>query len=212
LGLILSITLKKPAVFFSGFAAAISAYGMFFVVGSIGMLFRRDITFFMLIAFALVLLYLVFRNFAYKKIKAKYLIVYLVLFIILSQSREISQVFYLDYNRYQRDLRIMNSIIYDLGGVVPDKPVIFVGANPHPQPNTEIVGISIFHISYIILPPDMAPLSGQIHRFFALHDFPVTHPGHINLEELHNNAYNMSAWSNDGYIMEFEDYIVVKMG
>ena len=207
---LLSIVIRKPSVFLAGTATAISAYGMYFILGSVTLLNRFTFTFSIMIAFTVALMYLLFRNCAFKRVKMKYLIIFLTFWLVFVQSREMNQVFHLDYQRYQRDVTVMNTIVHDLD-CEPNKPLLFVGYLPDPLPHIELVGVSLFNINRPS--PTMELNASIISAFFKAHYFPINlYGGDVDLDELSNQTTEMPGWPQKGYIKELEYYVIVKLG
>jgi len=207
----LSIILKKIIVCLAGIVIVGSAYGIHFATGNAMPLNRITFIFFMLIAFTFAIIYFVFQNISYKAFKIKPLLIFLAVWVVFFQSREINQIFYLDYQRYQRDVMIMNTIIYDVG--LQYKPIVFVGFIPDPSPTKEIAGISIFNV--LRSNSQHSELFDvQHYAFFQAHNFQIVVPNaaYIDTNELRYRIVDMPSWPRDGYIREFEDYIIVRLG
>ena len=207
MSVVLSVVLKKPAVSLAGIVAVGSGYGMHFVLGSVSPPNRMILTFCILIAFTLALIYMISRSIAYKNIKIKHLTIFVILWVVAFQSRYMNQIFYLDYQRYQRDVMIMNTIISDIG-IGQEKPVLFVGLIPDTLPRREYVGYSLFnlHRSHREL------WNWLIYEFFKAHNFPFIAAVDVNEDEIRNKITDMPSWPKDGYVREFEYFIIVRLG
>jgi len=170
------------------------------------------LSFFMLIAFTLALLYMVLSNISYRKLRIKYIMIFFVVWTVLFQSRAINEIFYLDFQRYQRDVMIMNTIIHDLG-LEHDKPIVFVGFIENPLPEREAAGISIFDFARRNM-PIWELFDVQHYEFFVAHNFPLVRPqaSDIDLEELQIKISDMPSWPEEGYILEHDNFIIVKLG
>jgi len=211
IGLLFAIIVKKSTLFWASLATIVSAYGVHLITGNIFPIYRTILHLFILVAFVFALIYMIFKNIEFKGIKFKYIITILMIGVVLLQSRSMNQVFYLDHLRYQQDIAMMNTIIHDLGGRVPNKPVLFVGIIPDTPPNIGLVGISMFHIIGQISPHhELFDL--QVHNFFRHHGFPIRHPGQIDTNILRYRIADMPSWPNEGYIREFDDYIIIRLG
>jgi len=212
LSFILAVALKKPAVALAGIATSVSSFGLHFAIGNLRPHNRMTLSFFMLIAFALVLCYIVFLRISLSKIKFKNLVIFAIVWVVLFQSREMNQIFWLDYQRYRRDVMIMNTIVSD-GGILQDKPVIFVGTIPDLLPKREIAGFSIFDFGRGVA-QHIELFDWQHYAFFRVHNFPISQPNveDVDIALLSAQVADMPSWPDDGYIREFEEYIVIRLG
>ena len=206
---ILSVSFKKLSIFLAGAATVVSAYGLYFALGILHMLNRNVYTFLLLIAFASALLYQVIRNIEIKRVKLKYLAVLIVVWLVLFQSREMNQIIHLDYQRHQRDVMILNTIVHDLGRG-REKPVVFVGFIPDTLPRREFVGVSLFRINRETpwTELDVFWISG----FFRAQGFPLQEPIEFDRDEICRYIVDMPSWPQSGYIKELDDYVIVRLG
>jgi hypothetical protein len=213
IGLIFTLAKKKPTLLLLSLAIALSAFSMHFIIGSLFPPYRMILTFFFLIAFVSSLLYLVIKNIEISKgrfnFKFKYLAILLVVWVVFFQSREMNNTFNLDYQRYQRDVMIMHSIVQEIG-LGEARPVLFVGHAPNPLITMEFAGLSIFDVSRDT--PYHELYSSWIHVFFEAHHFPITRPVHVDTAELQFRMLGMPNWPHDGFVREFDDYIIVRLG
>jgi len=210
-GLFLSVKHKKPAICFLGIATAVSAYGMYFALGNASLLNRYVFTFFLLVAFTLALFYVITRDIAYKKFKVRYLVLFIAFWLVFVQSREMNQVYHLDYERHERDVMILNTIVHDLGEL-QEKPVVFVGFLPDVMPTRDrFVGVSLFTINRDA--PSVELDSFWIEAFFRTQKFPLpARTISVDENEVRNQIIGMPNWPQYGYIKELDDYFIVKLG
>ena len=196
--------------------AVSAAYSMAFVLGNPFPHMRIEITFAILIAFSCALIYMLLRNVTYRAIKARYIVTVLLVLLLLFQSREMNKVFFIEYQSYQRDVFVMHTIIHDLGGREREKPLLFVGLLSEPPlslslPRRETAGSTVLnwarHTAYreLVIPRPF--------MFFEMHGFPITrYSGHVDIYEMRNKITDMPAWPEYGYIMEFDNFIVIRLG
>ena len=208
---VLAIVLRKSSICLAGVAAVFSSYGMYFVLGTASVLNRIAITFFLPVAFTAALIYIMVSSVKLKRIKLKYLVVFAVIWVVFIQSREMNQVYLLDYQRYQRDVMVMHTIVHDLG-YEQEKPVIFVGYLPDPLPKRELAGISLFNINR--MSPTLEVNTYGIEAFFRVHSFSlhVSPDIDVDFNELRFQIADMPSWPRDGYIREYDDYTIVRLG
>jgi len=212
IGTNITVALNRRAVLFITLMLVASAYGLIIVTGNTTPLLRITYTFSVLIAFCVALIYMLLQNISYKKFKIKYLVLFIALWLTLFQTREMNIIFFLDYQRYQRDVMVMNTIIHDLNGLERDKPIVFVGLLPNGLPINEVAGATLFNWSR------SGTSHGELHTsrlfyFFGMHGFTInrfTQP--IDIDQLRLQIAEMEMWPADGYIREFEDYVIVRLG
>jgi len=215
IGLVLAIAMKRPSILLAGVLTVGSAYGIILVTGNTNQLMRILLTFSVLIAFCFSLLFTVLRNFEFKKIAARYFVGFVAILIVFVQSREMNQIFYLDYQRYQYEVGILHRIDQDLFGFDRTKPVIFIGTVYQPFIQNEVVGGLLFNWGR---PGGIHTLfsgeSARIPSFFRHHGFPIQSiPDYeLDFDELRLQVVGMANFPDQGYIKEFENHIIVKLG
>jgi len=205
--------LRRLNIFFAGVATAASAYIMLIILGDATPMLRIMSTFSTTIAFSIGLIYIVFNNIVIAKyVKAKQLIIVAVVLLVLTQSRDMNHTFFLDYQRYQRDVMVMHSIINDLGGRQRTKPIVFVGLLTHGfpdrNPNIHVIGITLFNWDRW----SNELCSFRLNRFFAMHGFPFQSAYGLDSDVIALQVADMPSWPAYGYIREFEYYIIVMLG
>ena len=80
------------------------------IVAQVELLYRTQFSWILTTAFLLLYIYKIFEN---KKI-LKYIINIVIVFLIILQTRNLNQLFYLDYERYKKDEIIANKIAMDI--------------------------------------------------------------------------------------------------
>ena len=200
---------KKSGIFLAGILFVISAYSMFFLTGLVRPPMRILITFSFLIAFCVAFLYTVFHN-SYPKVK--FVIAFIAMLTVFNQSREINQIFYSNYQRYQIDVMLMESIWKSLMPYSAWKPVYFVGYAPSPIPFNEVVGQSPLNLGRV-LGQNSELFAPRLRNFIQEHGLPINMTTQdIDLDELRLRIHDMPNWPQDGFVREFEEYIIVRLG
>lgn len=206
-----SIRRKKISIFIIGLALVFSAFAMYFVMGKRPEI-RTSIPFSIMIAACIVLLYVLLQNVAIKKFKAKYVVVFIAVWLVFFQSRELNTAFFTDHQRYQRDVSVMEMIVDDFDGLDREKPILFVGILPDPLPHRhEVIGHTLYN--WDRSSSASAELDCiRIHDFFKMHGFPFTRARNVDTSEVQAQIAEMENWPADGYVKEFESYVIVKLG
>lgn len=200
-----------------------------FIISANGMLpLRAYISNFIAIAGILLYGYPLLLNWRYKGAYiGKYLIWIAVLFILFQNTKESNGFFQLDYKRYLRDVDLAQNVNYDLqktlGRRKPDKAVVFLGT---PEAYGDILSENEVCLSSIFSGNDTGS-SIRIHRFFSMlgYEYPTvigkpvdtyneyySFLSHDAIKKAMEEAFHMPAYPNAGYILEQEDYIIVKLG
>jgi len=220
-GLFFAVKLKSVTILLSSVAIVGSAYSLFIITGNPFLNVRMIYTFSMLISVALVFLYVLLVLLVTNKqiIKGfRHVILFVVLWIVVFNTREMNSIFYVDYQRYQRDIMIAQSLIQDLQNFDRQKPIIFLGFIPDPLGDVfpgEFTGTSLFNFvrnsnRYFEI---SAFGNNQLIHFFHHYHFPITaFPYPVDVNEFLIQISDMESWPNHGYIREFENYIIVRLG
>jgi len=195
LGIYLSVKKKKLIIFVYSIMTIVSAYGLYLISAETSLINRQVVTSSIFFAFAVSLLYTVIH----KKIRIIILIV--AVWIVFIQTKYMNQVFEMDYLRYQRDISIMQSVIHDLRGAEREKPLVVAGEISNIIYDDGV--ISHFSTFY------WAPFVIQL--FFEKHGYQVDVIS-IDGDIVNEKARDMNCWPTDGYIMEFDEYIIIKLG
>ena len=211
IGIIYAFVRKRISFFLVGLGAVLSSYGMHILLGQAHPLYRITITFSILVGFCFALLYILLNNIPWKRFKLKYIMVFLVIWLIFYNSRIMNQVFFLDYQRYQHDIMVMHTIIHDLDGLQNEMPILFVGMIPTHLSGDEVAGNTLYNWDRMNTPRQELH-SRRIFRFFEMHGFPIEHPGTVDEERLQYYLIGMENWPKDGYIRQTEYFVIVKLG
>ena len=210
-GVVYGIKLKRVSIFLTTVFLVISSFAMYLVLGWAEPYYRMRTPFMILVGFALALGYIISTQFEWKKVKLKYFMVFMCIWMVFYGSRMMNQIFYLDYLTYRKDVLVMETIIHDLEGVQNEYPIIFVGFLPQQLPLNEKAGYSIFNSGRRLT--WLAEVNVQrAHRFFEMHGFPIEHPGEVEKGVLVYYIADMENWPTQGYIRQTEDFVIVKLG
>lgn len=218
IGVFLSIKRKNASILLSGFFVVISAYSLYFITGNLHLVDRMLVTFSVLVGFCAALLYVaapaaITVSKKIPTINIRYFVLVIAAWVVFTQSREMNKFFYLDYQRYKRDVFIMESIVHDLGGLERSKPVIFIGFVPETLPMRDTAGFSSLNFRRT-KGGWWEVRTERIYPFFEMHGYPINYPEADKLDEstIRAQISDMEDWPASGYIKEFDDYVIVKMG
>ena len=213
----LSIIKKNYYILILGIISIYTSIAMVLITGNINLHLRPMIPSMIFIAFSVFLINLICRD----KNILKVLIFILSVYIFLIQARDTNYNYQNHYIRYELDKFITLNIIKEIQKVTEsyDKPIYFAGRlNGYEHLKTdkkdyrsvnfnsgnEIIGWSIY----------IADFYGDVPGFFKFLGFP------INLLEFNNkmllkqaeyNALSMPSYPKDGFVKDFDDYIIVKL-
>ncbi len=208
------INYKSFLLLFIGIGIIIAAFSLYFYTGNLRLPFRSVVNLCILVGFAFALLFNTFKN----NKKLKYIIGFLIVLVVLNQSKISTDNFFTDYKRYQLDLSLMNNVIYDIEKNQNSNlkiPVVFVG---RPENNNikdggrgSIEGISVFNF---VRDEDIETElnSGILCSFFNMHGYKIYPPNSINKDIIKEEIKDMSSYPQDGYVKKEKDYIIVKLG
>ena len=210
-GVIYGLKVKRVSIFIVSLLLVIFSYSMFIFTGWSYMYLRMRTPFMLLVGFGIALGYIISTQIQWKRVKVKYLMIFVSIWLVFYGSRMMNQVFYLDYLGYKKDVFVMETVIQDLGGLQQEYPILFVGLLPQQLPLDEVAGYSIFNLGrrgtwYSELDVRRA------YRFFTMHGFPIEHPEEVDKDQLLTYIADMESWPADGYIRQTEHYVIVKLG
>ncbi|MCL2051107.1 MAG: glucosyltransferase domain-containing protein [Lachnospiraceae bacterium] len=191
---VLSLQKKRFMIFVYCLFTLVFVYSIYIIGGGVDFMFRRLVHLSVFVAFMAALLYVIAGR------KMRFLVCAAVVYLVILQTKEQTLIFDMDYKRYQKDIHIMETIVYDLGKFDQNKPLAFTGEIPR----LNIKGVDS-HIQTFSLGSEITKL------FFDFHGYPIMIS---NLDEriISEQAQGMSAWPADGYIKDFDDYIIIKLG
>ena len=214
----LSIIKKNYYILILGIISIYTSILMVLITGDINLYLRPMIPSMIFIAFSLFLINLLCKD----KSILKVLVFILSIYIFLIQARDTNYNYQNHYIRYELDKFITLNIIKEIQKVAEsyDKPIYFSGRlNGYEHLKTdkkdykdinfangyEIIGWSIYIVG----------LYSAVPTFFKFLGFP------INLLEFNNktflinqakyNAQSMPAYPKEGFVRDFDDYIIVKL-
>ena len=202
LGGILAFILNKIGILLISLFLVGSSYSLLIVMGTpLPATIRVMFTFSVLIGFIASLVFLLLKNINIRKFKVRYLAVFAIIIFTLTQTREISHTFHLDYLRYQKDVMIMHDIMRELEGL-DSLPIVLVGQVPNPLPIRELAGLSMWNW-------------GQQHWFLHYHGFTnvsFANRDQLDMELVNYQAAQMQMWPAYGFVQAFDEYIIVRLG
>ena len=214
----LSIIKKRYYILILGIISIYTSIAMVLITGDINLYLRPMIPSMIFIAFSVFLINLLCRN----KNILKVLIFILSLYIFLIQARDTNYNYQNHYIRYELDKFIALDIIKEIQKVAEsyDKPIYLAGElNGYKHLKTdkkdyknidfsndfEAIGITL-HDSY------------SMPGFFEFLGFPINllkynvkFNNEILLKQAEYNALSMPSYPKDGFVKDFDDYIIVKL-
>ncbi|GGG01082.1 hypothetical protein GCM10010912_52380 [Paenibacillus albidus] len=207
---------KKITYLLLGLGIILSAFSMYFITGNINLVNRIFITYSVFTGFVIALIYMYFQNKKVLKINLHIIVSILVVLTVLYQTKYINQVFDTDYKRYQLDLAKMNSIaeeIKEYNGDNSQKEIVFVGLPENYNLKLgDTEGYSIFQWDRFNGIQSELRKSGRIFRFMNLHGYNFKELTNMDEQEIIKNASGMQQYPRKGYVKDFGDYLIVKIG
>jgi len=222
--LLIAVKDKKPFVLLVGLSVFISAITMSILSGNLDLPKRSLWVYSLYVGFAFLLFcYLCDRTPVLKGIGCT-----AVCLLIFYQTKESNRLFFSDYQRYQADLYNANALSNDIiaaskeGGTNytlynrPEltKPVIIAGV-PTPYSidhcGDEVVGWSIFYWDRA-LDQNAELRSGRILAFMKMHGHWFKSATNYDPSVVRRQTYDMPIWPAEGSIVEYDDYILAKIG
>ena len=191
-----------------------SAYGMYVMIGTVSLLDRLMLVFAPLPAVAFALAYAAAPGkLAKTRLSPRLFVLIFSIWIVFTQTRDINRLFDIDYKKYRSDVYVMETIFHDLGGLGTQKPIVFIGFAPGVAYSDEST-IVISNLNFRRFGGDPETNPGYIHRFFTYHGLPIraADPRSLDLDVIRAQIDGMSNWPQDGYIREFDEYVIVKLG
>ena len=214
----LSIIKKNYYILILGIISIYTSISMVLITGNVNLHLRPMIPSMIFIAFSVFLINLLCKD----KSILKVLIFILSIYIFLIQARDTNYNYQNHYIRYELDKFITLNIIKEIQKVAEsyDKPIYFSGRlNGYEHLKTdkkdyedinftnghEIIGWSIY----------IADFYGDVPGFYKFLGFPINLLEYSNKIFLTNqakyNAQSMPAYPKEGFVRDFDDYIIVKL-
>lgn len=207
----LAIKNKKISIFIYGICILISAFALPIILGNHS-LPHRALTFLsFLISFTFCLLYVIFRDISIKKLKFKYIVLFLVIVNVFYQSKQMNRTFFVDYKSYQYDITMTSQIYHDLKSVTDNNKVIFVGTPPD---FNQIIEPSVGNSFFVWDRCESLELelqSSRLYEFFKQHGYNI-YPTKYDISKLKTQINGMPNWPKTGSIKDCKDYIIIKLG
>ena len=210
-GVVYAVKNKRISIFITTVFLVVSSYSMYIFTGWEYMYYRMRTPFMILVGFSFALGYIISTQIQWNKVKLKYVMVFMSIWLVFYGSRMMNQVFYLDYLGYRKDVFVMDTVIHDLEGLQQEYPILFVGLLPQQLPLDELAGYSIFNLGRRGTWHSELDVR-RAYRFFKMHGFPIEHPEEIDKEQLLYYIADMESWPAQGYIKQTENFVIVKLG
>lgn len=198
-----------------GVGLILSPLALCFISGNTSLPDRTLIPLSYFAGFSLSILYTTVKNIKIGKVNIKYFIYVLVFYIVLYQSKEMNVIFFNDYLNYKLDVEKMNTIMHDLqkesnGNLT--KPVVFIGIPPNYNLDYSKTQLnSIFKWDRSNSPEE--EFSGRrIRSFINMHGYNVQAPTNYDEKKIRQVILGMTMYPADGYIKDYGDYFIVKLG
>ena len=216
----LSIIKKNYYILILGIISIYTSISMVLITGNVNLHLRPMIPSMIFIAFSVFLINLLCKD----KSILKVLVFILSIYIFLIQARDTNYNYQNHYTRYELDKFITLNIIKEIQKVAEsyDKPIYFSARlNGYEHLKTdkkdyedinfsngyELIGSSI----YIDVPAFYSDVPG----FFKFLGFQINllefSNNKILLKQAEYNALSMPSYPKDGFVRDFDDYIIVKL-
>lgn len=147
----------------------------------------------------------------------KQIVCCLVTLLVFVQSADMNRWFYNDYVRYQKESFVIHSVATRLVAECDlSKSVVFTN-NPdfryfdtQMYPGRQVNGNSVLYWSVYAWEDPTQPFVTELFRMHG-YDF-VRSPDEEQFAQAHIAAESMPSWPQEGYLQEFDDFIVVNFG
>ncbi len=209
--IVLSFRKKNPGLFICYIPFFLGNLLIHFVSGYV--VYRTAQTFCFFIAFIVLIL----LDTIPKKKWVTGLAVIATVWLVFIQSAELNRWFYNDYMRSQKESFAIHAIATELvGNYDVSKPVVFVNDTYYSYLNTAYYsgsqsnGPAVLHWACYAFDQNTTPMMYELFRMHG-YDF-LTVPNEAQATEAKTKALEMPAWPTAGYIQEFDDYIIIKIG
>jgi len=213
---VFSIMKKKIIYVLLGTGCVLAAFSMYFITGNVHLVDRIFITHSIFTGFVTALLYMYFQGKRLYVVNFGKIMGLIVVLIVLYQTKDMNKVFYTDYLRYQLDIAKMNSIAEEIekhNGDDIEKEVVFIGLPENYNLKLgDTEGYSIFQWDRTYGLQSELKNSGRIFRFMNLHGYDFNQLEEMDEQEIINRAGAMPEYPEDGYVKDFGEYLIVKIG
>lgn len=150
-----------------------------------------------------------------KKQSLHKLAILLITMLVLWQTRDLNQWFYNEYIKYQKDLKVAYQLAEDIekNSNNLNKPIVFIGdfEKDFYAINTPI-GSQSNGLSVLWWGKDAFEENGtELIKFIDSLGYNFRIPTDAQCEEASKLSKEMNTYPKEGYIKEFEDFIVVKI-
>ncbi|MDE7313838.1 MAG: glucosyltransferase domain-containing protein [Eubacterium sp.] len=226
----ISLKRKNAILVIIGMGVVVSNFALILGTGNLEIMFdivqnkqRMLVTYGLFTSFSVSLIYSVVmeimevaveRNILYRKIQKflKYMIIALSFVLVLRQSREMVDIFLADYQRSVLDRQKAGYINYEVEKHDwKNKPVIYVGFTEDYIATREKDPLS----SYFHFFGQWTELENHNYISFYMSGLGYIYPAGLRegmVEDAAESSTDQPAYPMDGYVTEYENYIVVKLG
>ena len=212
--LINSIKKKNIVIFLVTALLCLSPFLLAILLGNMTLPLRTRLHMALLFGFALFYIYDTLRRFPVVGIILKYCSGAIIAIIILSQVIQMNTIFYIDYQRYQFDRHVSQTIITDINRInTEDKPILILGSRHfiHPYGAYDFVGHSILWWNRAaFLHSELS--SREILAFWEFLGYHFTVAQNVDKDLLFDLFETMPAYPRDGYIKDTGEFILIKIG
>lgn len=173
-------------------------------------MYRAAQTFCLFVAFIALML---IQELSFINILKKALIV-LTVYIVVLQSADLNRWFYNDYNRFQKESFVVDTIATRLVAECDiSKPVVFVN-NPYDgYLNNNVGRQNSANGNSMIYWGINAFLKGTMYEIFESYGYDfLKRPTHEQVEYAKELSVNMECWPNQECVKETDNFIIVNMG
>lgn len=203
MAIISAIKNKSITIFLLFLGIGLSNIALCIVQGEVSP-YRTCLTFPVFVSFIFMLLFLKVKKEIYMNI------VSLVIFIIVViQTKEMNQAFFNDYQRYVQDreiaIQIATIINYEFDNT---KPIVYLGEIPK-YDNIKYIqsnGMSVINWGVRAFGEN----NTELLNFMKMNGYTFKQANDEQMETAKKDAINMPSYPHNGYIEEFDDYIIVK--
>lgn len=211
---------KKIIFFLSTFLFLFSPFFITVVMAN-GVLLRTQFSYAWVIACGVLIIITFIKKMLFKNTIGNAMCV-IIVFVIFIQSINIANLFFIDFQRYQRDVEQANAIINNIEelnlNTETEYPIVFIGTIPNDLTKREMIGWSFFEFDHAVKHAENEPSQ----NYFAsstiiifMHDIGLAKeyraPTDQEVKVAEKAAENMEHWPNKGGIEVVDGVIIVNL-
>lgn len=210
----LCVSLKKMHCLIFAVGIILTVFSLYFLTGNVHLTKRIFITNSVFVGFVMATIYMALQNVKIWKINLRVIVTIAIVLLLFYQTKYMNQVFFVDHLRYQADsfkARVIADDINEMSN--KQKGVIFIGQpTNYNLPLGDTVGYSIFQWDRFTGIQSQLQNDHRIFNFLKMHGYDFAKAGGYNENKVVSQADNMPVYPKQGYVKEFNDYIIVKLG